>query len=475
MSDMTTPSREPGPHDVSGHGEAFNSASSGVEATPDPLAGWSILPLAVRIEGTAAGPDVGTSHVESPSNPELVPTARGIRSVLDHHKAVAACAEGPSYLQVAVLVDDAGRTASVASDGTVVPGDAVEELAATVHRMTGQQLEPVHPRLRRALVVDLDAPELPLLAATTKVGFQAVSREGWSILITDDEPGWWALRTGLTAPGVAISSDGAARSLEVLLGGDADPAGYTELSSADAVCGLSWGPQWQAVSAAEDTSDAAKLTREVMGICGAQTSQVQIESVASVFDLDPVDTKRLVNYVDGDSTPLVIESVLQLLGLPALAAKIVEGTKELDEIDGVQRIKPGSVRSAIARSLTEAPTAEGLAPSIHRAVLRRPEVLLAVAGIEAAAGTGLAALARRAGQAGPALGTLSALAFVEAAGMTAIYSAARRRKQERDGTRLHPDAQDRGGEHTDPARRERRRNREGTRPAPESTEPGERG
>lgn len=396
---------------------------------PSHLAGWNILPLAVRIDGTQpyATP---TDPVASEHGPELVPTARGIRSVLDHHKAVAACAEGPSYLQVAVLVNDDGRTASVGDDGSVVPGDAVQELAATVHRMTGQLLEPLHPHLRRALVLHLDAPDLPMLAAAAQVGFSAVSRDGWSVVVPDDENGWWALRTGVAEVGIALSSDGAARSLEVLLG-DTDPAGYTEMDQADAVCGLSWGPQWTAVSAAEDASAAAELTREVVGICGSRTTQVQIESVASVFDLDPVDTKRLANYVDGAATPLVLESVLQLLGLPVLAAKIVEGSKALDRVEGVHRVEPGSLPHAWMQAITQAPTAAGIAPSIHRALLNRPELLLAVAGAEVAAGTTLAALARRSGRAAPALGALSALAFTDAAGMTAWYSAARRRKANR--------------------------------------------
>ncbi|MDO5618300.1 hypothetical protein [Kocuria sp.] len=392
------------------------------------LGGWNILPLAVRIDGVQPYTLPGDPAGDEPA--ELVPTPRGIRSVLGYHRAVAACAEGPSYLQVAVLVDDDGRTATVGADGSVVAGDAVEELAATVHRMTGQLLEPVHPHLRRALVVHLDAPELPLLAAAAQVGLTAVSRDGWSVVIPDDENGWWALRTGLAEPAIAVSSDGSARSLEVLLG-DEDPASYTDMDHVDAVCGLSWGPQWTAVSGAEDASAAAALTREVVGICGSRTTQVQIESVASVLDLDPVDTKRLANYVDGPSTPLVLESVLQLLGLPPLAAKIVEGAKDINDVEGVTHWEPGTTAQAFVQALTQKPTAAGVVPSLHRAVLKRPEILLAVAGLEVAAGTGLAALARRSGQAAPALGALSALAFTDAASMTAWYSAIRRRGGER--------------------------------------------
>ncbi|ROZ61827.1 hypothetical protein EDL96_11960 [Kocuria soli] len=446
MSRMTTPTSgsTDGPDRTpqQGPGQDFTPPNQPVGHG---LSGWSLVPLAVRIDGVQPYSQPGDPQVKDPSQPaELVPTARGIRTVLDHHRAVAACAEGPSYLQVAVLVDDDGRTATVAEDGSVVPGDAVEELVATVHRMTGQRLEAVHPQLRRALVINLDAPDLPLLAATAKVGFRAVSRDGWSIVVPDDENAWWLLRTGLMEVGVALSSDGAARSLEVLLG-DVDPAGHTELIDTDAVCGLSWGPRWQAVSDDDATTAAGQLTREVVGICDADTSRVQIESVASVFDLDPVDTKRLANYVDGPSTPLVLESVLQLLGLPALAAKIVEGARDLEEIEGMTRVEPGTVRDALLKAFTESPTAEGVVPAVHRALLRRPELLLAMAGLELAAGTGLAALARRGGQVAPALGALSALAFTDAASTTAWYTAARRRKNRRGQNRKTPRDQRPGG------------------------------
>lgn len=390
------------------------------------LAGWNILPLAVRLGGVspASGP---TEPLDTPaSTADSVPTIRGVRHVLGHHKAVAAWAEGPSYLQVTVLVDDAGRTASVGEDGSVIPGEAIEELAATVQRMTGQRLEPAHPHLRRALVLPVDAPELPMLAAASKTMFSAISHEGWSVVVADDDAGWWALQSGLTGPAIVVSSDGVERSIEVRLStGEnvADPTG-TE----PAVCRLLWGPQWTAVSAPEDSTAAARLTREVVDMCDARTSQVHSESVASIFDLDPVETKRLLNYVQGESTSLVLESVLQLLGLPVIAAKVVEGTKPVEQMDGVTRVEPGSAPHAFLQALTQRPTAAGIAPAVHRAVLRHPELLLAVAGLEAAAGTGLAAWARRSGRAAPALGALSALAFTDAAGLTAWYSAAKRRQ-----------------------------------------------
>lgn len=387
------------------------------------LAGWNLVPLTVQI-GAQGSRAISGDALEDPQG---LPTVSDIRLVLDQHKAVAAYAQGPAYLQVAVLVDDAGRTAAVGEDGSVVTGDAMEDLAASVQRMTGQSVEALHPQLRRVLVLHVDAPDLPMVAAATQVGFSAVSHQGWSVVIPDDENAWWALRTGFTGAGVALASDGSTRSLEVLLG-CSDPAGYTNLEHADAVCGLAWGPQWTAVSDDGDATAAGRLTREVVDMCGTRTTDVHSESVASVFDLDPVEAKRLANYVQGESTPLVLESVMQLLGLPVLAAKIVEGTKALEDIEGLERVEAGSESLAAVQALTRVPTTKGLGSRLQRTVLQRPELLLAVAGAEVVAGSGLAVLARRGGRASVALGALSAVVLTDAAGMTAWYSAAKRRK-----------------------------------------------
>ena len=65
-----------------------------------------------------------------------------------------------------------------------------------------------------------------------------------------------------------------------------------------------------------EQTPAARFERDLVRLCSGGTSELQIESVASVFDLDPAETNRLRNYVRGGSTDLVLESVLQLLGLP---------------------------------------------------------------------------------------------------------------------------------------------------------------
>lgn len=445
MAAMTTSSSGPehpaanGPADADPRTGDSIGASAPEGDRPQALDGWSVLPLAVRISDRTAVPDIDTVDLLDPEGQqpitELIPTAQGIRKALGHHRAVAAAAQGPDYLQLAVLIDDSGRTATVGEHGAVVPGEGVEEIAASIHRITGQQLEPQHPRLRRALLQQIDAPDLPLLASATGAAFRAATRDGWSILVAEDEAAWWALRNGITGTAVALASDGAARSLEVLLAAPEAPAGAAqdapELAPGfEAACGLSWGPHWEPVSIDDDGTAAARLTREVVDLCGAGTPEVHIESVASVFDLDPVQATRLRNYVLGDSSSLVLESVLQLLGLPVLAAKIVEGQKELDDVEGLSRYEPSSTAQAVLRGLTERPTRPGAWSDLQMRLQRRPELLLALAGTETAAGVGLAALARRGGRGSRLFGTLSGLAFADAATVSALYAALRRRRGE---------------------------------------------
>src|SRR5690606_37654154 len=117
------------------------------------------------------------------------------------------------------------------------------------------------------------------------------------------------------------------------------PASVTDLEAADVVCALEWGPEWLpagGVPAEAGRTPAARFESDLVRLCSGDTSELQIESVASVFDLDPAQTNRLRNYVQGESTDLVLESVLQLLGLPVLAAKVVEGRRELTATEGAE-------------------------------------------------------------------------------------------------------------------------------------------
>ena len=86
------------------------------------------------------------------------------------------------------------------------------------------------------VLTEIDPAEGPAGGGTTVTvtgtGFTAVSRHGWSVVVFDAEVDFWAVRTGLAETAVALSSDGATRSFEVLLAGE-DPASVTDLEAAD--------------------------------------------------------------------------------------------------------------------------------------------------------------------------------------------------------------------------------------------------
>lgn len=392
-----------------------------------PTSAWDLVPATVL----RAAADTATE------GPEPRPTGDGMRTVIAEHRLISAYAEGPSATQLMFLADAEGRLARAAEDGSVEAGCTLDELAGALARTTGHQLQPEHPDLRRVLLVRLDAPELPVLAALSGTGFTAVSRHGWSVVVFDAEVDFWTVRTGLAETAVTLSSDGATRSFEVLLGGE-DPASVTDLEAADAVCALEWGPQWRpagGVAVEVEETPAARFERDLVRLCSGGTSEVQTESVASVFDLDPAETNRLRNYVLGESTDLVLESVLQLLGLPVLAAKVVEGRREITELEDAEHYEPAAVGSALMHGLTIAPTGDGLFARYQRALVRRPELLLALAGTETALGVGLAGAARRGGSGARVLGTLSAALLADAAAESAYYAALRGARHRRTGER----------------------------------------
>lgn len=403
------------------------SSSPSHDVAP-PGSAWNPVPATVPCATGSTVPDA----------PGLRPTSEGMRRILAHHHLIGAYAEGPQATQLMFLADPAGRLARIGEDGSVEPGCTLDELAGTISRMTGQQLRPEHPDLRRVLLVPLDAPELPVLAALSGTGFTAVSRHGWSVVVFDDEADFRTVRTGLAETAVALSSDGAARSFEVLLGGR-DPVSAAGLEAAEAVCALEWGPEWRptgGVSVEVEQTPAARFERDLVRLCSGTTSQLQVESVAAVFDLDPAATNRLRNYALESSGELVLESVLQLLGLPVLAAKVVEGHRGIAEVEGAEHHEPGPVGAALLRGLAIEPTGDGWLDRCQRTLVRRPGLLLALAGTETALGVGLAGAARRGGAGARVLGTLSAALLTDAAAESAYWAAlrgARRRRAERGG------------------------------------------
>ena len=72
------------------------------------------------------------------------------------------------------------------------------------------------PDERRAVIVRMDAPELPFLANLIDAGFTAIVREGWSVLVPDAPVDPAVIAAQQTGPlCIAVASDGSRRTLTV--------------------------------------------------------------------------------------------------------------------------------------------------------------------------------------------------------------------------------------------------------------------
>ncbi|GEC99768.1 hypothetical protein KVA01_19230 [Kocuria varians] len=260
---------------------------------------------------------------------------------------------------------------------------------------------------RTAVLVHVDAPQLPFLAGALQRPFTAVTRDGWSaVLVTDGiDPVALAAAGDPESLAVVLSSDGESRNLRVcppLSALDDQREWGAQLDELAEATALRWGP--------------------------AETDAAAVASIVSLCDLDPAATARLENYARTPSSPLLLESVLQLLGLPVIAAKIVEGQRELEDVEGVSHHEPRGLGLSLFDSASVEPSGSGLLSRVQRAYVRRPGILLALGGAELAVGAGLAGLAARGGRGCRVLGSVSALMLSDAAVQAALYAAVRARK-----------------------------------------------
>lgn len=292
--------------------------------------------------------------------------------------------------------------------------------------MTDQQLH------RVAVLVHLDAPELPFLANLLDASFTAVTRNGWAVILPDDD-----LDTAFIAavhPGemcVAISSDGAERTLTVYPRTDSDrdeQAEFDHQMEMGRTATLRWEAEHSDIAdilgAEGDSAPPRQVATDV-----ERDTKVAVEAIASICSLDAAATARLENYAATPSSGLLLESVLQLLGVPVVAAKLVESERSVDEMEDARHYEPKAFGLSLVDAVTTEPSGNDLASRIQRAYFRRPEILLAVGGAELVAGSTLAVLARRGGRGSRVLGTASAVLLTDAAGQAALWAAVRARKK----------------------------------------------
>ena len=300
------------------------------------------------------------------------------------------------------------------------------------------------PAPRSVLLVRADTPQLPFMATALGTGFTAVVRDGWSAVVLTDrvDPAALAAAGDPRSIAVRLDSDGSARALRVYppvatLDSRRDwGAQFAELAAAttlrwpavheDAVAELLSGTR---ADASQPGAPAVDPGRDDDAARAPGANSTAVASIASLCDLDPAQTSRLENYARTASSALLLESVVQLLGLPPVAAKIVEGQRELSEIDGVADYAPRPTGLSLVDAASVEPTGNDVLSRIQRAYVRRPSLLLAVGGAEAVLGAGLAALAARGGRGAKVLGSASALMLSDAALQTALWASVRSRRE----------------------------------------------
>lgn len=317
---------------------------------------------------------------------------------------------------------------------------------------------------RTALIVHADAPQLPFIATALGTRFTALARNGWSVVLVPDEldPGALAAAADPGAMAVLISSDGESRSLRIYppvnslnareswsaqfarIADDStlrwEPAESATDLALEALRGqASPVPTAQPARDAQDTNGAldfsgAPDTASAAGADDAASSPAEarmlttVEFIASLTELDAAATARLENYARTPSSGLLLESVLQLLGLPTVAAKLVESQRELHEVDGVSDFEPRPLGLSMLAAASVEPSGGDVLSRIQRAYVRRPGLLLAIGGAEIALGAGLAGLAARGGRRAAVLGSASAALFTDAALQAALWASVRARK-----------------------------------------------
>lgn len=292
--------------------------------------------------------------------------------------------------------------------------------------MTDQQLN------RVAVLVHADAPELPFLANLLDASFTAVTRNGWAVVLPDEntDPAFIAA----VHPGemcIAISSDGAERSLTVYSRTDPDRDEEAELNhqiEMGRIATLRWEAEHSdfadILGGEGDSASQPQVSTDV-----ERDTKVAVEAIASICSLDAAATARLENYAATPSSGLLLESVLQLLGVPVVAAKLVESERSVEDMDDAHHYEPKSLGLSLVDAMTTEPSGNDVVSRVQRAYFRHPEILLAVGGAELVAGSTLAALARRGGRGSRVLGTASAVLLADAAGQAALWAAVRARKK----------------------------------------------
>ncbi|MBE8527427.1 hypothetical protein ILP97_59920, partial [Amycolatopsis sp. H6(2020)] len=170
----------------------------------------------------------------------------------------------------------------------------------------------------------------------------AAPAAGWSLAAGTDYEDLVELLDAVDAPAVLLDTDGEHRALTVL-GQDADPVT------------LEWGPVRTSVATYPEDSPAGRLQAQVSGLASQPRRDAArrgaVAALAERFRLDAPSARRLAGYAEDATGRYAPESVLQLLGLPEDAAKILDGRRTPADLPEHEVIAPeqGPVGAAAQR------------------------------------------------------------------------------------------------------------------------------
>ncbi|MFI8595981.1 hypothetical protein ACIGDM_01550 [Rothia koreensis] len=171
----------------------------------------------------------------------------------------------------------------------------------------------------------------------------------------------------------------------VVLDTDGEHRAATFCPSVGEPVSLAWGPVRGAVATYPSDSPAGALQSEIAGQEEAEVREAArtraVENLTEAFGLDDVGARRLEKYAADDNGRYAPESVLQLLGLSDLPAKVIDGRKSLSDQPGYEKFDPS----------TESEDAPDPVSDLHASVRLSETVRRGGWALATAAGVGLGA------------------------------------------------------------------------------------
>lgn len=154
----------------------------------------------------------------------------------------------------------------------------------------------------------------------------------WSAAVSENSQLLIELIESLPEPALLLDTDGEHRALSIIPE-EGDPLV------------LQWGPIRSSVHTYPADSPAHRLQAQVSGQASRGLREAaRVAGVAALserFGLDEASTRRLEQYTLDASGKYAPESVLQLLGLPDLPAKLLDGRRQIAELPGWERVEAG--------------------------------------------------------------------------------------------------------------------------------------